>query len=135
MDFEKYFSSSGIKGNIQQAIAAETADALKDFCRQEAEFAQAVQQSGKSFQNCLDYVAKGAGSSLSDFKASFIFCSSERNLLRTNLSTQWKSARTEKSCRSEVCEIVTLQRKSVHSWKLIKSICKIVFSGRKPPEL
>lgn len=69
MDFEKYFSSSGIKGNIQQAIAAETADALKDFCNQEAEFAQAVQQSGKSFQNCLDYVAKGAGSSLSDFKA------------------------------------------------------------------
>ncbi len=69
MDFEKYFSSSGIKGNIQQAIAAETADTLKNFCRQEAEFAQAVQQSGKSFQNCLDYVAKGAGSSLSDFKA------------------------------------------------------------------
>lgn len=69
MDFEKYFSSSGIKGRVQKEIAAETADALKDFCNQESEFAQAVQQSGKSFQNCLDYVAKGAGSSLSDFKA------------------------------------------------------------------
>lgn len=69
MDFEKYFSSSGIKGRVQQAIADETADALKDFCNQESEFAQAVQQSGKNFQQCLDYVAKGAGSSLSDFKA------------------------------------------------------------------
>jgi len=69
MDFEKYFSKSGIKGKIQQAIAPETADTLKNFCRQESEFAQAVQQSGKSFQDCLDYVAKGAGSSLSDFKA------------------------------------------------------------------
>lgn len=69
MDLQKYFCASGIKGNIQQAIAKETADTLKQFCTQEAEFMQAVEQSGKSFQNCLDYVAKGAGSSLSDFKA------------------------------------------------------------------
>jgi len=68
MDLENYFCAGGIKGRIQQAIAPETADALKSFCRQEAEFAQAVQQSGKSFQDCLDYVAKGAGASLSDFK-------------------------------------------------------------------
>jgi len=69
MDLDKYFTADGLKGRIQQAIAKETADTLKKFCRQESEFAQAVQQSGKSFQDCLDYVAKGAGSSLSDFKA------------------------------------------------------------------
>jgi len=69
MDLQKYFCASGIKGNIQQAIAKETAETLRTFCNQEAEFAQAVQQSGKSFQDCLDYVAKGAGASLSDFKA------------------------------------------------------------------
>ena len=69
MDLQKYFCASGIKGNIQQAIAKETAETLRTFCNQEAEFAQVVQQSGKSFQDCLDYVAKGAGASLSDFKA------------------------------------------------------------------
>ena len=69
MDLDKYFTADGLKGRIQQAIAKETAETLKNFCRQESEFAQAVQQSGKSFQDCLDYVANGAGSSLSDFKA------------------------------------------------------------------
>ena len=69
MDFEKYFSKSGIKGRVQQAIAAETAETLKNFCNQEAEFAQAVHQSGKSFQQCLDFVAEGVTSSISDFKA------------------------------------------------------------------
>lgn len=69
MDFEKYFNTSGLNGKIQRAIAPETAKALEDFCRQEPEFAQAIEQSGKTFQQCLDHVAKGAGSSLSDFQA------------------------------------------------------------------
>ena len=69
MDFQNYFSTKGLKGRIQQAIAPETARALQDFCGQEPEFAQAIEQSGKTFQQCLDHVAQGAGASLSDFKA------------------------------------------------------------------
>ena len=38
--------------------------ALEDFCRQNAEFAQAVVQGG-SVENCVMHVVKGAGSSLS----------------------------------------------------------------------
>lgn len=69
MDLQKYFSTHGIKGNIQQAIAERTANALQYFCNQEQEFAQAIEQSGKTFQECLDYVAKGVGRSISDFEA------------------------------------------------------------------
>ncbi|MDE5753571.1 MAG: hypothetical protein K2H89_03375 [Oscillospiraceae bacterium] len=69
MDFEKYFDKKAITGRVQRAIAAETAQALKQFCEQEQEFAQAIEQSGKSFQDCLDTVAKNAGQSISDFKA------------------------------------------------------------------
>lgn len=69
MDLQKYFSTHGIKGNIQHEIAEGTANALQCFCNQEQEFAQAVEQSGKTFQECLDYVAKGVGRSISDFDA------------------------------------------------------------------
>lgn len=69
MDMEKYFKTSGIKGSVQQVIAAGTATALTAFCAQEPEFAQAVEQSGRSFQDCLDSVAKGVSRSLSDFDA------------------------------------------------------------------
>lgn len=69
MDLQKYFSTHGIKGNIQQEIAEGIANALQCFCNQEQEFAQAVEQSGKTFQECLDYVAKGVGRSISDFDA------------------------------------------------------------------
>lgn len=69
MDFQKYFSSSGINGKVQKAIAMETAQALRSFCDQEPEFAQAIEQSGKTFQDCLDHVAKGVRTSMSDFEA------------------------------------------------------------------
>ena len=66
MDLEKYFDVSDIKGRYQQAIAPETAKALISFCGQEKEFEQAVEQSGKTFQECLDTVVKGIGRSISD---------------------------------------------------------------------
>lgn len=43
-------------------------DALVDFCEQNEEFAQAVYQGG-SFGQCMQAVAKGAGSALSDLEA------------------------------------------------------------------
>ena len=69
MDKEKYFEIKNIKGHIQTAIASETAKALKLFCEQQPEFEQAIEQSDKTFQECLDAVAKGIGKSMSDLEA------------------------------------------------------------------
>lgn len=69
MDFQKYFGTAGINGKVQMAIASDTAKALQSFCEQEPEFAQAIEQSGRTFQQCLDKVAAGVSGSLSDFEA------------------------------------------------------------------
>ena len=53
---DTYFSTKEIKGDIQEIIASSTAEALR-FCRQETEFEQAIADSGKSLQDCLDAVA------------------------------------------------------------------------------
>lgn len=68
MTKEQYLSYFGgkISGAKQEVIAPSVADALSKFCSQEPEFEQAVLQSGKTFQECLDSVAKGIGRSISD---------------------------------------------------------------------
>lgn len=68
MDFEKYFNPDEVKGRYQKAVASETAKALTKFCRQEPEFRQAVEQSGKTFQDCLDECIKGVKGSISDIE-------------------------------------------------------------------
>lgn len=68
MDKEKYFDTKDIKGRYQKAIAGETAKALTIFCEQEREFEQAIEQSGKSFQECLDSVVKNFGTAVSDIE-------------------------------------------------------------------
>jgi len=45
-----------------------TCDALMEFCRQDAEFAQAVYQGG-SFEDCMKAVAKNCGHGISDLEA------------------------------------------------------------------
>ena len=57
-----------VKGSKERAMAGAVAEALRSFCRQEAEFAQAVDQGG-SFADCMAAVAKGVGSSISDIDA------------------------------------------------------------------
>lgn len=52
-----YFGEK-ITGQIQQVVAGPTAEALREFCRQEPEFKQAMQQSDKTFQACLDSIAE-----------------------------------------------------------------------------
>lgn len=66
MNKKEYFYGGKIKGQVQQAIAPATAAALSSFCEQEPEFEQAIEQSGKTFQECLDEVAKGVRGSISD---------------------------------------------------------------------
>lgn len=57
------------KGNrYEAAMKKEVADVLRDFCRQNDEFAQAVVQGG-AFKDCMAAVAAGAKDALSDLEA------------------------------------------------------------------
>lgn len=68
MDREQYFGEK-IEGRKEQAIASAVREALESFCDQESEFEQAIEQSGKTFQECLKEVVNGCGSCLSDIEA------------------------------------------------------------------
>ena len=57
-----------VSGQKETAMADAVLDAIKEFCTQEPEFAQAVVQSG-SFADCMKKVAAGVGSSISDLEA------------------------------------------------------------------
>ncbi len=65
LDNEFNKGSFGVRAAAMKAAVRET---LKDFCRQDEEFAQAVVQGG-SFDKCMETVAKGVGSSISDLEA------------------------------------------------------------------
>lgn len=62
---------SEIKGanRYVNAVKQEVYNAVMNFCGQSAEFAQAVEQSSKTFGQCCEAVVKNAGSSLSDIEA------------------------------------------------------------------
>ena len=68
MDKKEYFDTSKIKCSYQVAVAEETAKALISFCEREPEFEQAIDQSGKSFQECLDAVCKGIKNHIPDLE-------------------------------------------------------------------
>ncbi|MBP3633144.1 MAG: hypothetical protein J6J43_01055 [Oscillospiraceae bacterium] len=55
-------------GQKEKVMAPSVAEVLKDFCKQDAEFAQAVAQGG-SFKDCMAAVARGVGGSISDIDA------------------------------------------------------------------
>ena len=57
-----------VKGQKETVMAGAVKAALKDFCLQEEEFAQAIVQGG-SFADCMKAVAKGVGNSISDIDA------------------------------------------------------------------
>ena len=54
-----------VKGQKETAMAGAVMAAIKDFCLQDEEFAQAVVQGG-SFADCMKKVAAGVGMSISD---------------------------------------------------------------------
>ena len=58
----------GVTGNKETVMASAVMDVLKNFCRQDEEFAQAVVQGG-SFSQCMRAVAQGVGTSISDLDA------------------------------------------------------------------
>ena len=57
-----------VTGQKESVIKREVRAALEEFCRQDAELAQAVVQGG-SFSDCLKKVCEGVGSCISDLKA------------------------------------------------------------------
>lgn len=57
-----------VSGQKEQAMAKAVREQLESFCEQDGEFAQAVAQGGR-FQDCMNSVAKGVGSSISDIEA------------------------------------------------------------------
>ena len=59
---------SAVSGSKERAMADAVLDAIKVFCCQEPEFAQAVVQSG-SFADCMKKVAAGVSDSISDLEA------------------------------------------------------------------
>lgn len=65
----EYFNTFNIQGAHQKVMAPAIAQALRLFCDQEPEFEQAIEQSDKTFQDCLDYVNKGIHQHISDLDA------------------------------------------------------------------
>ena len=57
-----------VSGNKEKAMATAVAAQLEHFCRQDAEFAQAVVQGG-TFADCMKKVAEGVGNCISDLEA------------------------------------------------------------------
>lgn len=57
-----YFRYTG-SNQVGKLIAKPTADALLTFCEQEPEFEQAIEQSGKSFDDCIKEIAGGLNAS------------------------------------------------------------------------
>lgn len=48
------------------AVAEPVAKALHGFCRQSEEFARAITETDRTFQECLETITKGIGQSISD---------------------------------------------------------------------
>ena len=59
---------NNVAGQKEKAMAGAVMEAIKQFCAQEPEFAQAVVQ-GSSFAECMKQVAAGTGNAISDLDA------------------------------------------------------------------
>lgn len=55
-------------GKHETAVKNAVMKTICKFCEQNAEFKQAIEQSGKSFADCLKATVKGAGASLEDLE-------------------------------------------------------------------
>lgn len=53
-------------GQKEKAVSGPVADTIKSFCRQDAEFAQAVAQCEKTLSDCCAHAVKGSGNAISD---------------------------------------------------------------------
>lgn len=51
-----------------KAVSSAVLDALKNFCAQNAEFAQAIVQMDKPVKDCIESTVKGCGNAISDIE-------------------------------------------------------------------
>ena len=65
LEAELNFSENDKKVN---AVKSAVCNTLIDFCEQEHEFAQAIEQSDKSLIDCCKHCVAGSGSSISDME-------------------------------------------------------------------
>lgn len=54
-------------GRHENAVNAGVSQALRSFCDQSEEFARAIVESDKTYDDCLTTICKGLGQSISDF--------------------------------------------------------------------
>lgn len=54
-------------GRYEKAVNSAVANALREFCGQSEEFARAIVESDKTYDDCLTAICKGIGQSISDF--------------------------------------------------------------------
>lgn len=57
-----------VSGQKEKVMAGAVLSAIKDFCKQDEEFSQAVVQGG-TFADCMKAVATGVGNAISDLDA------------------------------------------------------------------
>lgn len=68
LDTEFKFKECKSLSKKGKAVSSAVLDALKTFCRQNAEFSQAVVQSDKPVKDCIESTVKGSGGSISDIE-------------------------------------------------------------------
>lgn len=68
-DAQEKIKPSGEKklGRYENAVNSAVAAALREFCEQSEEFARAIVETDKSYDDCLLTICKGLGQSVSDF--------------------------------------------------------------------
>ncbi len=65
---KREFKDSKGLSNKGLSVGPSVVDALVTFCRQNEEFAQAVVQSGKNVNKCIEHTVHNCGSSISDIE-------------------------------------------------------------------
>lgn len=85
---ENEFKQAGKMSAKGQAVAGFVLNALKEFCRQNSEFAQAVVQCDKTVKECIEYTVKECKNSISDNElyrraAQFYFPNAEVHVMVT----------------------------------------------------
>lgn len=111
---KSYFNYTGKDGK-GKVIAGPTAEALWSFCQQEPEFEQAVEQSHKSFNDCIDSVASSLAQSCSDievFTKAVKFYFSEATIsvsMTINMSGEVEASQKVRYSKPEVIEAPPVQ--------------------------
>lgn len=107
---KSYFNYTGKDGK-GKVIAEPTSEVLWDFCQQESEFAQAIEQSHKSFNECIDSVAHTLAQSCSDLEVytkavKFYFSEATISMSMTiNMSGEVESSQKISYSKPEILEV------------------------------